>query len=523
MKKNKKMTLVASALAVSGVLAGMVIATNGVSAIIAEENTHVHGDNCIIHHYAAISPTASKAGVKEYWICCNDPNHSISFEAPTTGQITDATHTSDFTVTADDPRYIAPYTFPEVFSTPWAYDTAVTVEEGKVKSLTNKIHIKGSVLKEAYELGYTHFKLHSVGSGEDATQVLGSQDEWQNYYKRYANDNDNRFWLKSFNDKSQGLKIASLTTEEADAKGSITLSDFELFKSSVTESWGSGQITGYAAVAAANKYIAYENGELVFDNAGSNVATNVGEIPASIMGDQTIGGETRVFAVKNLAEGINGSNKSIVLNNASGGATGYYFKWTNPNDSADTKESITSDGFVLPYYGGWYGLPGIVNNQTQIGKPLSLALDNPGAIAIRINYDFTIYNKGAGIKNADLIPLANSSDGLTTRTSIQNVIFTKDGENRIDIKLPNSAKHKGIKLKMIWNASSKPLDNSPILDETGSKKNICFPKYTKVDDSYETNNSITFDTTYKGAYIVLKPETVGTDPTTITFEYSWID
>ena len=76
---------------------------------------------------------------------------------------------------------------------------------------------------------------------------------------------------------------------------------------------------------------------------------------------------------------------------------------------------------------------------------------------------------------------------------------------------------------MIWNASSKPLDNSPILDETGSKKNICFPKYTKVDDSYETNNSITFDTTYKGAYIVLKPETVGTDPTTITFEYSWID
>lgn len=511
MKKNKKMTLVASALAVSGVLAGMVIATNGVSAIIAEENTHVHGDNCIIHHYAAISPTASKAGVKEYWICCNDPNHSISFEAPTTGQITDATHTSDFTVTADDPRYIAPYTFPEVFSTPWAYDTAVTVEEGKVKSLTNKIHIKGSVLKEAYELGYTHFKLHSVGSGEDATQVLGNQDQWQNYYKRYANDNDNRFWLKSFNDKSQGLKIASLTTEGADAKGSITLSDFELFKSSVTESWGNGAMTDYGSLSNANKYIAYENGELVFDNAGGGEYSQIGEIPTSIMGENEVGSGTRMIAVKNLAEGVKGANKKIIVNNKDKKAAGYTFRF-------DAKESITNDGFYRPWYAEWFSTPGLVNDQSTPGA-LSLGLEHPGAIAIRINYDFTVGWAESGVTKYEQTPLANTIDNSKMRFAFTDMNFASSG-NQMNVVLPNSVDHKGINVTMTSTAKPAEGENGFVVNNKNISKYYTTPKFEKEGDVYKASLNITFADA--GVSFILRFAEAAENGS-FTFEYSWID
>ncbi len=513
MKKNKKMTLVASALAVSGVLAGMVIATNGVSAIIAEENTHVHGDNCIIHHYAAISPTASKAGVKEYWICCNDPNHSISFEAPTTGQITDATHTSDFTVTADDPRYIAPYTFPEVFSTPWAYDTAVTVEEGKVKSLTNKIHIKGSVLKEAYELGYTHFKLHSYADGENVEQIKGTQDIWTNYFKQYKNDNDNRFWLKSFSDKTEGLYITAKAAEDKDAAGSITLSNFQLFKSSITETWGSGQMTGWTAVTDANKYIAYENGELVFDNAGMKGWQQAGAIPSSMMGEAI----NREFYVKILAEGFFQANQPqntrIVVADKTGAPAGYDFQ------ASDGSKKETDDGFVSPTKDG--KAFGLIKGNYYEGD-LAFGLDYPGAFAVRINYDFLISYTGSGVKSKELMPLASSTNVATTRISLQNITYAEGADNQINLQLPNSKKHKGMKLKMIWNDSSKPQDNVPVLS-FNEKDVLWWVTYSKVNNYYEAAAQLTFKDENPGATIALRPETVGTDPTTITFEYSWID
>lgn len=521
--KNKKMTLVASALAVSGILAGIVATASGVSAIIAEENTHSHTTSCSIHHYAAVSPTASKAGVKEYWICCNDPMHTVSFEAPTTGDITDAAHPSDFAVAEDDARYIAPYTFPEVFSTPWAYDTKVTISEGKVKSQTNTIHIKGNVLKEAYSLGYTHFKFHSYGDGEDVAQVMSTQDSWQKYYRRYANDNDNRFWLKSFYDANQGLNVSAHTTEDGDAKGTLELSNFELFKSSVTESWPTGSMTDtHYNLQDANKYIAYENGELVMDNAGSGVSSLLGAIPASLMGDP-LNVEGRAFYVKPLAQGWSAQNPQstnknnrVLLADKSGAPVGYNYA---KNDG--TKKE-TEDGFVSPILGGYAGAFGLYGDRYFQGD-LTLGLDWPGAIAIRTNYDFYVAYKAEGIKNSEIIPLANSVDGKMTRTSLQ-VTYTEGANNQINIQLPNSTKHKGMNLKMIWNDSSKPQDKVPVMDLTATKANICWPTYTKMGDHYETQTyPIIFNTEAPGACIVTKPETVGSTPTTITFEYSWID
>ena len=517
------MTLVASALAVSGVLAGIALAANGVSSIIAEENTHSHTANCSIHHYAAISPTASKAGVKEYWICCNDPMHTVSFEAPTTGDITDATHPADFAVAEDDERYVAPYTFPEVFSTPWAYDTKVTIEEGKVKSQTNTIHIKGSVLKEAYSLGYTHFKFHSYGNGEDVGQILSTQDSWQKYYKRYANDNDNRFWLKSFHDANQGLNVSAHTIADGDAKGALELSNFELFKSSITESWVSGSLPGdWSTVQDCNKYIAYENGELVMDNAGSGYNKVVGAIPASLMGDP-LNLEGREFYVKPLSQGwceqnpqSTNKNDRIVVADKSGSAVEYIFQ------KNDGFKKETEDGFVSPVLGGYASAFGLYFGRYFEGD-LTLALYYPGAIAVRTNYDFRIDYKAEGVQSVEIIPLSNSQDGLTTRTSFQNVIYTEGKDNQLNIQLPNSTKHKGMNLKMIWSGGAKPQDNVAVMSLSTSI-NICFPKYTEVGNQYETPvYPITFNAEEPGACIILRPETISSTPTTITFEYSWID
>ena len=507
--KNKKMTLVASALAVSGVLAGIALAANGVSSIIAEENTHSHTANCSIHHYAAISPTASKAGVKEYWICCNDPMHTVSFEAPATGDITDATHPADFAVAEDDERYVAPYTFPEVFSTPWAYDTKVTIEEGKVKSQTNTIHIKGSVLKEAYSLGYTHFKFHSYGDGEDVTQVAGTQDSWQKYYKRYANNNDNRFWLKSFHDENQGLNLSAQTANEANASGTLTLSNFELFKSSVTESWGNGSLTDFNALQDANKYIAYEHGELVFDNVGGNDYSQVGEIPASVMGEKEIGKGTRMIAVKILAEGIRGSNDRIVLNNLSGKAVGYYFKQNG------TTESLTPDGFYRPYYGGFAGTPGIMNDQITQGA-LSIGLDKGAAIAVRINYDFTVAWAESAVTKYEETPLANSSDNAKFRYALTNLNFPSTG-NQFNVLMPNSVDHKGINVTMT--STVQPASNFVVMNLALNANNF-FPKFEKEGDVYKATINAEFPDT--GAAFILRFAEAAENGS-FTFEYSWID
>lgn len=233
---NKKFLAVGAGLAVLALSATFVLSMGKTGATtLAGELTHTHGSSWTIHHYAQADPTSEKSGVKEYWICCSDPTHAVSYSNPGVGNISDATHGEDFAIDSSDGRYIAPYTFPEVFSSQMAYDTPVTIADGKVTSPTGTAHIKASVLKDAYEHGYTHMRFHAKTDSSEVTNVLGTQDTWQSYSKRYRNDQDNRYWLKSFSEASEGLKIDSLNLgDHVDIN--LTLSDFAIFKSSFTES-----------------------------------------------------------------------------------------------------------------------------------------------------------------------------------------------------------------------------------------------------------------------------------------------
>ena len=515
----------ATIFAIAGIL---VSSSDALKNAIAEGVTHTHSSGCKIHHYAEVAPTLNTYGVKEYWICCDDPTHKVEFSAPT-GSITEQTH-SDFTIDENDERYIAPYTFPEVFKTKYAYrDGSVTVTSaGEIVSSTGSIYIKGSILKEAYSLGYTHMRFHSKADSSDAVQICGTQDTWKTYYRRYANDNDNRYWLKSFHDANQGLNIASQNAGGGAVTTNLTLSDFHLYKSTSTESWSTGSIgeagaTGsWAGTAAANTYIAYEDGELVADNAGGNAYTTAIEIPESLMGsnspvydDPT--SKERAFYVKQLASGYcNGAHTEdrVVLPNASNTAVGYYFKKT-----ADSTEKKTADGFISPIYGGFAATFGLNQGNYKDGA-LSIGFDHPAAFAIRINYDFNVdwHDGTSKLSNYDIVPLANTADGKT-RLSIDNLNVVAVGA-QFNIKLPKSLSYKGI--NMTITSTILPASNFHLMNY-GISDHVWWPWVNNTTKTAEgvykaSITNLTFDA---GCSIIVQLGEVVTDGT-VTFEYSWI-
>ncbi len=513
--------------AVSSVLG---IAIAGVSASLgaslktfAEESSHVHNNSCNIHHYAQVDPTSKSSGVKEYWVCCDDPAHTISFSAPSTGVITDATHGSDFAIETDDARYIAPYTFPEVFSTPYAYSTSVTIADGVVSSSSGNLKFKNTVLSEAYEEGYTHFRFHSKAESEDAVQVLGTQDNWQNYYKRYANDNDNRFWLKSFKENNAGLKLDAQNSGGSSVTTNLSISDFHLYKSSVTESWGGGQMADWAATAEANRYIAYEDGELVADNAGGNKYNGCIEIPAELMGSKAdyVKPEYRAFYVKILAQGYSGgvkTNTRVVVGGATNNATEYKFTRSSGTGS---NPIVTTDGFICPLLGGWAGTPGLNYNNYYDGA-FPIGLDYPGAIAIRLNYDFRVEWAESGI-TYDVLPLANTAEG-DMRLAFSNLNYSGTSLAQMNVPLPKSVNHKGIKLKMF--STAKPASNFQLLSYA-LKTNIWrLPSVPEAVDGVYTIDagSVYFNESDPGCGIIVRFDTSETlVDDNITFQYSWID
>lgn len=520
---KKRFLALAAAGSVFGIAAAAISTSVGLAVKInAEEESHVHNASCQIHHYARVNPTSKTSGIKEYWICCNDFNHKVEFAAPSAGTITDATHGEGFAVEDTDERYIPSYTIPEVFSTPYAYETPVTIEDGKVISNSSAIKIRATVLAEAYEAGYTHMKFHSKGTADDAAQVLSIADNWQVYYKRYANDNDNRFWLKSFKDHGMGLTVNAQTSASAAATGGLELSDFNLFKSSVTESWGGGSMTDWASCAKANRYIAYENGELVMDNAGGGMCSQMGEIPASIMGQDKLS-TIRAFAVKPLAagyvQGQGAHSNDRVLVNYNGGPLGYYFKKsTTKGGVTTTEESVSADGFISPSGQGFLDF-GLHTDRYDAGA-LSFALDYPGALAIRINYDVKVDWVGAGVKSNTITPLPNSADAVWTRTAITGITFTEGADNQMNIVFPNSSAHKGVNMTITSNV--EPAANSVIMTKA-INDNLAFPKFAKQGDNYvfETRN-LMFKTDNPGMSVIWRTTAAATNGN-ITFEYNWID
>lgn len=513
-------------LAVASVL-GMAVA--GVSASVgssvktfAEESSHVHNNSCAIHHYAQVDPTSKTSGVKEYWICCDDPSHTVSFSAPSTGVITDVTHGSDFALEEDDSRYIAPYTFPEVFSTPYAYSTAVTIADGKVTSSTGGLRFKESVLSDAYEAGYTHFRFHSQSESDDAVQVCGTQDDWKNYYKRYADDNDNRYWLKSFKENSAGLKIAAQDSGGHDVTTDLSLSDFHVYKSSATESWGGGDMSNWAGTAAANRYIAYEDGELVADNAGGSDCNGLVEIPAELMGSKAdyTKPEARAFYVKVLAQGYSGgvgTNTRVVIGNTDNSAVGYYFSRTSGSGETPTP---TSDGFISPLYNGFGSKVGL-NYSAYHDGALPIGLDYTGAIAIRLNYDFKVAWAESGF-TYNVLPLANASNG-DMRLSLANIGFTGTGTPQMNVALPKSVNHKGAKLKI--SSTAKPASNFGLMDCAFKANLATLSTYELVDGVYVIDaGDVNFSETNPGVSIIVRFDTSETlTDASITFQYSWID
>ena len=522
---EKKFLATLAAASVLGMAVAGITASVGSSVkTFAEESSHVHNNSCAIHHYAQVSPTSKSSGVKEYWVCCNDPSHTISFSAPSTGVITDATHGSDFALDSDDSRYIAPYTFPEVFSTPYAYSTAVIIADGKVTSSTGSLRFKESVLSEAYELGYTHFRFHSKAEADDAVKVCGIQDNWKNYFKRYADDNDNRYWLKSFKENNAGLKVAAQNSSGGDVSTELSLSDFHLYKSSATESWGGGDMANWSGTLAANRYIAYEDGELIADNAGGNNYNGLIEIPAELMGSKNdyTKPENRAFYVKVLAQGYSngvgtGTNTRVVVANNDNNAVGYYFSRTSGTGDTPT---ATSDGFICPLYGGWVSKVGLNSGAYHDGA-LSIGLDYTGAIAIRLNYDFNVAWAESGFTYTAL-PLANTADG-DMRLSLANISFTGTGTPQMNIPLPKSVNHKGAKLKIF--STAKPASNFKLMDCAVKANLTTLSTYEVVDGIYTIDaGDVIFSETNLGLSIIVRFDTSETlDGDSITFQYSWID
>lgn len=520
---KKRFLALAAAGSVFGIAAAAISTSVGLAVKInAEEESHVHNASCQIHHYARVNPTSKTSGIKEYWICCNDFNHKVEFAAPSAGTITDATHGEGFAVEDTDERYIPSYTIPEVFSTPYAYETPVTIEDGKVISNSSAIKIRATVLAEAYEAGYTHMKFHSKGTADDAAQVLsiadGSRaDDWKFYSKRYASDNDNRIWLKALKENGIGLLVKALQKDSDTAStGGLILSDFSLFKSSVTESWGGGSMNNWAACAESNRYIAYENGELVMDNAGAGEWSQAGEIPASIMGNDAIS-ENRAFAVKRLSTGIQygrtAQEGTMVAVNYNSAAFGYQFK------KADGTQMISSDGFITPTDGDGFGLH---RGHYDTGA-LSVGLDYPGAVAIRINYDLNVAWNDPAVSYT-IAALPNSTDAVYRRVAITNATFVEAKTNQMNITFPNSTGHKGVNMKIISNVKpSESADAACVVKSLAIDANLAFPKFAQQDGNYvfEAKN-LMFNTEKPGMAFIWRTTAAATNGN-ITFEYNWID
>ncbi len=511
--------VVATVFAIAGIL---VSSGDALKNAIAEGVTHTHSGGCKINHYTEVAPTLKTYGVKEYWICCDDPTHKVEFSAPTVGTITDKTH-SDFTIDETDERYIAPYTFPEVFKTKYAYrDGSVTVTSaGEIVSSAGNIYIKGSILKEAYSLGYTHMRFHAKADSADAVQICGTQDSWKTYYKRYANDNDNRYWLKSFSDANQGLKLDSQNSGGSSVSTSLTLSDFHLYKSSVTESWSTGSMTNWGNTEACHTYIAYEDGELVADNVGGSKYTSAVEIPESLMGADKSAyhpkGVGRAFYVKQLASGyLEGAHTldRVVVGNEDNSVVGYNFKKTS-----DGTEKKTADGFIMPVLGGYASEFGLYSDKYHAGA-LSIGFDYPSAVAIRINYDFAVSYASSSVTSYSTVPLANAADG-SMRLSIDNLTTTSACQ--LNVLMPKSTSYTGIKLKVI--STAEPTADFHLMDYS-TKANIWWPfagtLTPTADGTYEASiSNLTFNTNNPGCAIIVRYAAALTNAK-VTFEYSWI-
>ncbi len=524
---NKKILAAGAGLAVLALSASFVLTMGKTGATtLAGEVTHSHGSSCTIHHYAQVDPTSEKSGVKEYWICCSDPTHKVSFSNPGVGNITDATHDDDFAIDSSDDRYLAPYTFPEVFYSQTAYETPVTIADGKITSSTGTIKIKAGVLKDAYTHGYTHMKFHSNAESSDVTNICGTQNPtWASYNKIYKNNQDNRYWLKSFSDAGEGLKIASRKVEDEITNANIILSDIALYKSSATESWGGG--------ADAQKYIAIENGELVIDNCGSNQWGMAAQIPESLMGTGWASVSHtakypiyRPIYLKKLAEGTfvadndkDGIREQIadcgeqinVTDNAGTAWSPYKLA------KSDGTEEKNSEGFANLIYNGVSSVFGLDHNYYYKNGTLGIMLSNPSAYAIRLDYDLD--NLWIDKASYDIMPLPFSKDGKT-RVSLINYAISSDG-NQANISFPNSKAHKGVAITVTSTLKPKSTFLRCNWNVTGGFLNIG-SSFVEKDGVYTYTDTLTFDEN-SGLGFAARFDTASATGGILTFEYSWID
>lgn len=469
------------------------------------------GDSEVIHHYAEVAPTSAKSGCREYWISCGS-SHAMSFTKPATGTISDATHPDGFVsaLPSDDSRYIAPYTFPEVFATKYAYDTSVTIESGVV-SFAGAISIKSSVLSEAYGLGYTHFRCHSDATSDSAIGSIMGQDStlWSRYNKTYKDNQDNRFWLKSFSTSGSGLyfHVIDNTSGHSNLPSySLSLSDFHLYKSSATESWNLGTITSYSTNDASHAYIAYEDGELVFDNVGAGSYTTAGEIPSSVLGT-LFSGDYRALDVKVLARDGNTPNpqgdsldRLVMVNGTDGSAFPYFF------DS----DNASSDGFLPVKFNNIAGHVGLLDGRYSTSA-LSIGFEGPAAFAIRLNSDYSC-NWIGGMASWVYHPQLDSSNGTH---NLQMVIAGTGDSGQLNATVPGGAGSKSIAGSLV---SSAQLAGITIMN-FACGANIAFPAGVPNGDGTYTYD-ISCSAADSGGYAFIIKYTA-TASCTITINYSF--
>lgn len=222
---NKKKTII---LAVAGLLAGgafggaMINSQGGIANVFANDNAEA----VVWKHYAAVAPTFTSHGSKEFWANCSSLGVH-QFEAPTKGTIEEGGDFSATTyfkeLTEDDDRYIAKLTPKVSFDSRGG--TAIESQDVEYETLATEPTAPTREADDYYD-SYTFDGWYTNGEKFDFTKpVTGNVDlvaKWKYGNKKYSYVVDS--WKAAdftTGDKAVMQNINGATSQMAYANGAV--------------------------------------------------------------------------------------------------------------------------------------------------------------------------------------------------------------------------------------------------------------------------------------------------------------
>ena len=99
----KKKIIVTSLIGLMSISLGVSLSSKNSLHAFASETTHVG------NHYTMLAPTTTKAGVREYWVCCDCHEHFLTL--PPKGNWTDLAGVERASIESSDDRYISQFCY----------------------------------------------------------------------------------------------------------------------------------------------------------------------------------------------------------------------------------------------------------------------------------------------------------------------------------------------------------------------------------------------------------------------------